>query len=305
MKIFIKLIVVLFLVFAAAGFYFQKNLKNFIFPPSPLVSTIATTTAFFEEQPLDIQKLKAVAEKISAPPPLKIVKELSQEKFSAPEKILTPLAVIVWTNTERALNGFSSVKENEKLKTAAEAKLNDMFLKQYFDHVSPEGFAPADLMKNAGYEFIVSGENLAMGNFEDEKKLVEAWMNSPGHRANILNSRFEEIGVAVAKGIFKNKEIWLAVQEFGLPLSACPQPEPALKIQIEQTRDQINDFKSRIETNLQELENGEFGSRSEYNQEIEEYNNLVAQYDSLIKTFKSLISDYNNQVKDFNSCLNG
>lgn len=307
MKIFIKLLVVLFLVFAAAGFYFQENLKNFISPPdfSSRISATATTTALSEEQLLGVQKLKKVAEKISAPPPLKIVKELPQEEFSAPEKILTSLAVIVWTNTDRALNGLSPLKENEKLKIAAEAKLNDMFSKQYFDHISPEGFAPADLMKNAGYEFIASGENLAMGNFEDEKKLVEAWMNSPGHRANILNPRFEEIGVAVAKGIFKNKEIWLAVQEFGLPLSACSQPEPALKTQIEQTQNQINDFKTLIEAKLWELKNGEFDSRSEYNQKVEEYNDLVAQYDNLIKTVKSLISDYNNQVKDFNSCLNG
>lgn len=307
MKIFINLLVVLFLVFAAAGFYFLENFKNFIFSPdfSSRIPAIATTTAFSEKQSMDIQKIKTVAEKIFAPPPLKIVKELPQKEISAPEKILTPLAVIVWTNTERALNGFSSVKENEKLKIAAEAKLNDMFSKQYFDHISPEGFAPADLMKNVGYEFIASGENLAMGDFEDEKKLVEAWMNSPGHRANILNPRFEEIGVAVAKGIFKNKKIWMAVQEFGLPLSACPQPEPSLKTQIEQTQNQINDFKIRIQAKLHKLESGEFGSRSEYNQGVEEYNDLVVQYDNLIKTVKSLILDYNNQVKDFNFCLNG
>ena len=248
---------------------------------------------------------KGSFKKISTPPPLEIVEKFVAEEVFRPQTDLTPLGVIVWTNTERAINGFLSLKENEKLKAAAEAKLNDMFLKQYFAHVSPEGFDQVDLMKDAGYEFIAGGENLAMGIFEGDKKLVDAWMNSPGHRANILNPRFEEIGVAVAKGIFKNREIWLAVQEFGLPLSACSQPEPDLKIQIDQTQNQINDLKNRIEEKIRELKSEKFNSQSEYNQKIGEYNDLANQYGGLIETIKSLITDYNNQVNDFNFCLNG
>lgn len=300
-----KLLIILFLVFAATVFYFQENFQenseNFHSPSlSDFSSRIATTTA-----PLISVATTTAAKKISAPPPLKIVEELPQKEISQPQTILTSLNVIVWTNAERAFNGFPLLKENEKLKAAAEAKLNDMFLKQYFGHVSPESFDSADLMKNVDYEFIVIGENLAMGDFEDDKKLVEAWMNSPGHRANILNSRFEEIGVAVARGIFENREVWLAVQEFSLPLSACPQPEAALKIQIDQTQNQINDLKGRIEAKAQELESGKFSSRSEYNQKINEYNELVNQYNNLIEIIKSLIFDYNNQMNDFNFCLNG
>ncbi|MEK7451317.1 MAG: CAP domain-containing protein, partial [Patescibacteria group bacterium] len=307
MKIFIKLSIVVFLIFAAAVFYFQKKSENFLFPSdsSSRISTVATTTFLSEEQLLSIQKIKEVSKKISTPPPLEIVEKFVAEEVFRPQTDLTSLGVIVWTNTERAINGFPPLKENEKLKAAAEAKLNDMFLKQYFAHVSPEGFGQVDLMKDAGYEFIAGGENLAMGVFEGDKKLVDAWMNSPGHRANILNPRFEEIGVAVAKGIFKNREIWLAVQEFGLPLSACSQPEPDLKIQIDQTQNQINDLKNRIEEKIRELKSEKFNSQSEYNQKIGEYNDLVNQYGGLIETIKSLITDYNNQVNDFNFCLNG
>lgn len=295
-----RLLIILFLVLAAVFYFqenFQENSKNFYSPSlSDFSSRIATTTA-----PLISVASTTAAKKIFAPAPLKIIEKFPQKEI--PQTILTSLNVIVWTNTERAFNGLPLLKENEKLKAAAMAKLNDMFLKQYFNHVSPEGFDSAYLMKNAGYEFIVSGENLAMGDFEDDKKLVEAWMNSPGHRANILNPRFEEIGVAVARGIFENMEVWLAVQEFGLPLSACPQPEPALKNQIEQTQNQIDNLKSQIEDKIQELESKKFNGRREYNQKINEYNELVNQYNNLIETIKSLIFDYNNQVNDFNFCL--
>jgi len=122
-------------------------------------------------------------------------------------------------------------------------QLDDIFEKQYFAHISPEGLGPSDLAEKSGYEYIMIAENLALGNFKDDNTLVNAWMDSPGHRANILNNRYTEIGVAVGKGFFSesnenNKEeiateVWIAVQEFGLPLSSCPKPEESLLNTIE------------------------------------------------------------------------
>ena len=62
---------------------------------------------------------------------------------------------------------------------------------------------------------------------------MTAWMNSPGHRANILNPHFQEIGVAVGKGMYEGHETWIAVQSFGMPLSACPASDANLKIKID------------------------------------------------------------------------
>ena len=70
-----------------------------------------------------------------------------------------------------------------------------------------------------------------MGNFKNDQDLVSAWLNSPGHRANILNTRFTEIGTAVLKGFYEGREVWMAVQEFGLPLSSCPNPDSKVKIE--------------------------------------------------------------------------
>jgi uncharacterized protein YkwD len=92
-----------------------------------------------------------------------------------------------------------------------------MFENQYFAHESPTGEKVSDLAKKFGYDFLLIGENLAMGNFSSDEDLVLAWMESPGHRENILNEKYQEIGVAVKKGIFEGKEVWIAVQHFGLP----------------------------------------------------------------------------------------
>jgi len=107
---------------------------------------------------------------------------------------LTVKGVIDNTNKQRALNGDLPVlKENFKLNFSAEKKLQDMFVKQYFEHNSPEGIGVGDLGLQAGYEYIIIGENLALGNFKDDASLVDAWMASPGHRANILNKKYTEI----------------------------------------------------------------------------------------------------------------
>ena len=121
---------------------------------------------------------------------------------------------------------------------------------------------------------------------------------------NVENTFVHWLEVAVIKGEYEGETVWVAVQEFGLPLSACPQPEAALKNQIGQTQNQINNLKSQIEDKIKELESEKFNGRQEYNQKINEYNELVNQYNNLIETIKFLISNYNNQVNDFNVCYN-
>ncbi|MDP2637123.1 MAG: CAP domain-containing protein [bacterium] len=240
--------------------------------------------------------LKELEKIISAPPPLR-------SSVDAPSSLLTTGGVLEWTNTQRITFGLQPLKLNEQLRVAAFAKVEDMFERQYFAHVSPIGQSAGDLATLAGYEFITIGENLALGNFEDDEKLVEAWMNSPGHRANILNSKYREIGIAVGKGNFEGSSRWLAVQIFGKPLSACPEPAPILRAEIEEFELNLDILQQEMLALREELENTKPKRGEEYNQKIDAYNALVNQYNELIEATKALVAQYNQQVSSFNACL--
>ena len=242
--------------------------------------------------------LENVKKEILTPPPLRAVRESDQA-------YLTRGGVMKWTNIHRANASLPALAENPQLNTAARLKVQDMFVRQYFEHISPTGGNISTLLDGVGYQFIAVGENLALGNYENDQALVQAWMDSPGHRANILNARFKEIGVGVAQGIFEGRKTWLAVQAFALPLSACPQANETLKAQINILELQIAELKVRADAILIELEQlkGK-GNREQYNQKASEYNYVANQINVLIAQLKSLVVQYNEQVKIFNICVN-
>lgn len=216
---------------------------------------------------------------------------------------LTISGVVAETNKHREQNGHGALHYNKKLEAAAEAKVDDMFKNQYFEHESPDGRSPADLSKTQGYEFIIVGENLALGNFKDDKTLVQAWMDSPGHRANILNSKFYEIGVFVKKGMFEGKEVWLAVQEFGSPLSACLSPSANMKAQIDSNRSKLASMQSELQRKKSDLDSSRYSNEEEYNQAVAEYNDLAESVNVLAEKTQQLVEEYNRKANDFNSCL--
>lgn len=150
------------------------------------------------------------------------------------------------------------------------------------------------------------GENLAMGNFKNSRDLVEAWMASPGHRANILKSRYEDIGISVKKGTFKGREVWVAAQHFGLSSKTCPEVDLELKKKV---TDQT--LTLSIESiNLNSLEASVIGgfedkSSLEYIKNVENYNQRIKAYNQEITKSKEEILEYNNQVKLFNDCIAG
>ena len=219
--------------------------------------------------------------------------------------ILVKSKIIAQTNMQRFDNGMlPPLSENAKLNAAALVKANDLFKNQYFEHVSPSGVDPGTLVKNAGYEYIVSGENLILGNFKDEAEVVQKWMDCPGHRANILNNRFTEIGVAVIKGTYKGQTVWIGVQEFGLPLSACESPSNTLKAEIDNNKITLDELAVEIDTKKKEIDKTNQNS-PQYNQKVDEYNALVNQYNQLAQTTKNLIVQYNNQINNFNGCVEG
>jgi len=234
------------------------------------------------------EALNQIKENISTPPPLKstgtVLGSLNGDE------------VIRLTNLQRAKAGLPSLKENSKLNVSAKAKAEDMISRQYFEHESPTGERVSDLVGISGYKYIILGENLAMGNFADDQDLVQAWMDSPGHRENILNPNYQEIGVSAVKGMFEGKEIWMAVQHFGASTASCPKINESLKTRIESNMEEIE----RLNQTLDILRN-QINTRKEAN----DFKDLVNQYNGLVEQNRTLVNQYNSQVKEFNNCLSG
>lgn len=114
--------------------------------------------------------------------------------------------VVELVNQERAKAGLKSVTMNLKLSNVARAKSQDMHDNNYFSHTSPTYGSPFDMMKKFGITYRTAGENIAMG-YRTPEAVMEGWMNSPGHKANILNSAYTEIGVGyVSDGNYWTQE---------------------------------------------------------------------------------------------------
>ncbi|MED2932061.1 CAP domain-containing protein [Bacillus wiedmannii] len=102
--------------------------------------------------------------------------------------------VVELTNAERAKQGLPALKIDTELSKVARVKSEDMQKNNYFNHNSPTYGSPFDMMKKFGISYTSAGENIAQGQRTPEE-VVQAWMNSAGHRANILNNGFTHIGV--------------------------------------------------------------------------------------------------------------
>ena len=127
--------------------------------------------------------------------------------------------VVDATNQQRESLGLGELKVNEKLKEAAQAKANDMASKGYFAHYSPDGKTPWYWIDQVGYNYRAAGENLAV-NFDYSKDVVNAWMNSPTHRANIVKAKYTDIGIGIAEGFYQGRPTVFVVQLFGTPKDA-------------------------------------------------------------------------------------
>lgn len=132
---------------------------------------------------------------------------LGTATFSASE-------IISLTNQKRAENHLPVLTTNPFLTKAAFAKAENMFGENYWAHYSPSGKSPWFFITSTGYKYIYAGENLAR-DFSQASPLVDAWMNSSTHKANILDKNFKEIGVAVVSGKLTGREGVLVVQMFG------------------------------------------------------------------------------------------
>ncbi|WP_411789942.1 CAP domain-containing protein [Halobacillus rhizosphaerae] len=122
--------------------------------------------------------------------------------------------VVQLVNDERAKQGLDPLKMNNRLSGLAHMKSKDMADNNYFSHTSPTYGSPFEMMKQFDFNYRTAGENIAAGQRTPES-VVQGWMNSPGHRANILNESFTQIGVGYVEGSGQYGTYW--TQEFITP----------------------------------------------------------------------------------------
>jgi len=219
---------------------------------------------------------------------------------------ITKNAIIELTNNIRATEGLAILEENPLLDTIAEARARDILDKQYFGHVSPTGEQASHIAIKIGYKYKIIAENLASGAFFTNSKIVDCWMQSPGHRKNILSSQMREIGVSVIKGRLNGAETWVSVQIFGLRSTPAPigsytfaRHESGMEIGAEapageglhekliRMKQEVDAERAMIERNLRiagndSAKNEEHALRvRSYNEKLDKYNQALAEIQSI------------------------
>lgn len=155
----------------------QRHTKPFLktyLPYLPLLVIILTgLTLGFRDRPQPKDDVLSYATSVSAP------------------------SLLDETNARRTADGKSALRRNTRLDAAAQAKAEDMAARNYWSHATPDGQQPWSFIEQAGYSYQKAGENLAYG-FSTSGATVAGWMNSPSHRANLLDSGFDEVGFGYA-----------------------------------------------------------------------------------------------------------
>ena len=144
-----------------------------------------------------------------------------------------PAAITDLTNAQRAQDGESALSVSALLSEAAQEKADDMAAKGYFAHQAPDGTLPWHWFDQVGYDYQFAGENLAI-NFSDSSDVVNAWMQSPAHRANILKQDYTQIGIGIADGMYQGRETTFVVQFFGSPAASAPAAASARPAHVAQ-----------------------------------------------------------------------
>lgn len=137
-------------------------------------------------------------------------------------------ALLQETNIQRSQHGKTALALNGLLNQAAQQKANDMAARNYWSHTSPEGTQPWQVISSVGYVYTTAGENLAYG-FATSADTVTGWMNSAGHRANVLSTDFREVGFGIAnsENYQGDGEQTIVVAMYATPKALAAAPAPA------------------------------------------------------------------------------
>ena len=136
--------------------------------------------------------------------------------------------LLVLTNQKRQENGLGPLSLDERLSQAAIGKSNDMLAKGYWAHISPDGITPWAFIKGAGYSYTYAGENLARG-YTNSSDVINAWMASDSHKANMLSGNYSNVGFAVVTGSLNGEETVLVVEMLGTTALAASPTKPEEK----------------------------------------------------------------------------
>ncbi len=234
---------------------------------------------------------------IHAPGPLMFL-----ENRGTPADLATN-AILEATNQQRIELGLSPLKEDSLLEKSAEVKVRDMFLRKYFEHTSPSGETLTDLMNNVGYSYIVAGENLALGDFKSEEEVVDAWMESPGHRANILNKEYTDIGIYSMHGMYQGHRVTMVVQHFGKSIHECPQLLTTLKKEIDEGNAYLDRRTVELKEQKEAIEVNYYKDEAAHDAAVNEYNASVNLFNIYLKELSGKIDTYNSTVKKYNTCV--
>ena len=199
--------------------------------------------------------------------------------------------LIELTNEERQSLGLNSLEENALLNKAAQLKAQDIITYDYFSHQSPTGITPWYWFNKAGYNYQIAGENLGIG-FLDSEEIYQAWDDSPSHRANLVNPKYQDIGIAVLKADFEGNETTVVVQLFGSPTTIGPvktEEKPEEKIEEEGITELAQEIKE--EAKEEKLEGEILGETYLEPFRAEERNGFKFEF------LKFMVLDYNNLVQ--------
>ncbi len=155
------------------------------------------------------------------------------------------------TNEDRKELSLNSLERNELLDRAALLKAQDMIENNYFSHVSPSGVTPWHWIKEVGYDYEAAGENLGIG-FLDSEEIYQAWYDSVLHQKNLLNAKYDEMGIAILRGDFQGNETTVVVQLFGSRKKEdafvnAPEPEDSQEekiVQVEENKEETPERES-------------------------------------------------------------
>lgn len=232
--------------------------------------------------------------------PLVITRSVTSAELKN-RKVLDPKQIFVFTNKERQKQGLKPLVWNNTLAEIADYKCKDMVNKNYFAHVSPDKKDVSDLAVMKKYDYSLIGENLAMGDFLSSSDVVDGWMQSPGHRANILKTTYTEIGISAIPTIIDGKMSWYAVQTFGKPAPICAKPNPKTEAFIKSGNNIIDSTNKTL---------GELEVKINSERDINKKNQLINSYNSLSTIANNLhikiaqsVTEYNTSVTVYNNCI--
>ena len=202
-------------------------------------------------------------------------------------------------NNDRTANRKKALKWNSSLCQSAGLKSEDMNNNNYFEHNSPSGVTPWYWVKKVGYKYTFVGENLALNYFTSESAHT-ALMNSPGHRANILNDNFTEIGINFVRGKLNGEDAFFVVQHF-----ASPAPEkPEVKYVCDEDKanknlKELEDTKEKIEKNLKKAEDirKDLKNAGRDTKEADDYINDMEDKEKEVNKYIKEIEDYLKKCK--------